>query len=146
MHIHSREGDWKKPLGRHVPVIRQANITFTYYSTVSFIGHLILPKTHQKLVSSIAIRCFTRYMFNSFFSLSPYHNVLYQNCFFGHIAYLSQLLLHPWQPRCDVTGNMAKSGCDSLIYSRPIMYGRWGEYPSRKKVHWEAKKEMGGRR
>jgi hypothetical protein len=28
---------------------------------------------------------------------------------------------------------MAKSGCDSLIYSRPIMYGRCGEDPSRKK-------------
>jgi hypothetical protein len=75
-------------------------------------------------------------MFNSFFSLSPGHTVLYQNCFFGHIAYLthnslSQLLLHPWQPKCDITGNMAKPGCDSLIYSRPSMYGRWGEVGKR---------------
>jgi hypothetical protein len=77
-------------------------------------------------------------MFNSFFSLSLNHAVLnYKNCFFGHLAYLadnlSQLLLHPWQPRCDVTGNMAKSGCGSLIYSRPIMYGRWGEDTSRRR-------------
>jgi hypothetical protein len=28
---------------------------------------------------------------------------------------------------------MVKSGRDSLIYSRPIMYGRWGEDPSREK-------------
>ena len=34
----------------------------------------------------------------------------------------------------------------SLIYSRPIMYGRRGEDPSRKKVQWEAKKEMVERR
>ena len=42
-------------LERHVSVIRQGNITFTHYSTASYIGHLIMPAAHQKLVPSIAV-------------------------------------------------------------------------------------------
>lgn len=151
MHIHSREGEWKKPLGRHVSVIRQANITFTHYSTVSYIGHLIMPAAHQKLVPSIAILwlCYvvshdkcstlssasawtTPYSITTTVSLATSRTSqttisLNSYCIHGNPGVMS---LVTWQNQAMIPS-----------FAPGHMYGRLG-----RRSHWEAKKEKAGRR